>query len=310
MSRRALLTALLLSACGGGESAQAPAASGSGAVSAAPAASAAKAKGTAAEERPESPRPRPPRLPKGDPVPLERFAGVFPPKWRVGDTWRVLVMRQTSGVGTASGRSSMERFEYVFRVAGAPATPGEGEYRLKVVRRKDVSESYTIRFSGADGSLLRVDLDRKPTWDDPRDVRLGFPVVRKPGQFYRYGTLHPVASFPCLPAVPEKNPTVVQTIELHGLTDGAWLTWQLVEPEGEGLRFRLGQVFVPAADSTWPYDSREEVTMLWRRGDPWWSLLTESAIDERNENVDAAEIIGGRLVLGRLLQPGERGELW
>jgi hypothetical protein len=262
VSRRVALSVLLLSACGGEEDAASPG-SGSTAAPVDPSASARAAKATKEEEL-DFPLqlPLPPRIPKGAPVSVERFSGTFPPKWRVGDTWRVVLLRKEQNHGFVDARAYMDRFEYVFRVTRAPVVPEEGEYRLKVVRRKDVSESYTVSISSKDGCLLRIDRNQKPSPDGPRDVRLAFPIVREPGRFYRYGTLDPVASFPCLPPAPETNPILRETVAPYGVVNGTWSAWQLVEPEEDALRFHLGHVFVPAADAGWPYGTRHEVIML------------------------------------------------
>jgi hypothetical protein len=155
-------------------------------------------------------------------------------------------------------------------------------------------------FSAAGGALSRIDRDTSE--DADRNVRATFPIVREPS-FYMGGTVDPVTAFPCLPGSPQ-NPTVQEGV----VPDGTHAHWQLVEPKDDRLSFRLGYLFIPAADSGWPDSVLVESTMEWRRGEPWWSILKESDVNPYNHDILGAEFADGHLILGRLLGPAEVGE--
>lgn len=291
-----ILTALLLCGCGSQEQAvtSSSLASGTTSGSGTPETDA----DTSAELTPLTPGAwmPPPAIPNGGPLEETDLRGVFPPSWQVGNAWRVLTMtKEPNDSAFGHGITSvMGRREYRFLVVAAPVKGAVDEYRIDVSTSVDAEERHVLVFSARDRALVKV-VTRVRKQD--RDFR-GDSERTNQGPFVWE---RPVRAFPALPS-PLKNPFVVQKPSKYWTS----LTWQVIEPRGDTLVFDMGEISFTEG----PHHGKSSLRMEWRRGDPWWSLLTETSQYESPPSyLGGAELVDGRLVIGRLLHDGEKGEL-
>jgi hypothetical protein len=192
------------------------------------------------------------------------FEGVFPPRWRIGDHWRIRVETQTwDQLGQAVREVTKE---YDYRVAATPSEGGD-EYRIEAGWRG--RPHYVITFRARDGSFSSRSEYRqdKPT---PSPSRLDEMSGSLP--YLKYGATPPVFAYPVLP------PNLVNPFQylVPDHFDNAGV--QTVEATPEGLRFIIREV-----------DRLGKLAQIieWRRGEAWWSTAqfwTLSDAEEQPEN--------------------------
>lgn len=175
----------------------------------------------------------------GDPL-----VGVFPPSWRVGDRWTVVmtVRDDLQEVAMASPPPRWVDNEFHFEVLSV-AEADEDAYRLAVDSER---LHYVATYTKQPFAFARLE-DRS---------RGGFMIPRLPGEPIAPCVAGVVAGyitdFPAPPGmtVPEKQP-----VRMGGLTG-----WVQMAPTADGAR--------------WTYTiALSTETFTWSRGQPWWSTV-------------------------------------
>jgi hypothetical protein len=189
------------------------------------------------------PKPTPTVVP---PAPIA-FAQVFPPTWKLGDTWRVAMKTEVQGIpvaGPYTGREYITQ-EFNFEVIDVPSSSdAEGVYRLDIRTKRD---GRMLRYYGLyrakPFSFMRLEDD------DGKSVLLSYGT--NPAAPYLGGDRGGVVvDFPVLP-----TPATVGTTTFQ--VEGAPATQQ-VERTPTGLRFTFRRYTL-------------QVIIEWNAGEPWWS---------------------------------------
>jgi len=176
--------------------------------------------------------------------------GIFPPRWKKGDTWRIRYLLHPSGVENPVDEVSAENA--YFLVASVPSNDRE-LYRIEVRKSRNQQEnpfySFTVRaqdfsVAGIDAVGIHVARGAHPFPNEPERAAV-FPLV-----------------FPSV--APESLNWLFFELE-PGVAGEAREGWQKVSPwKGEELGIELG------SRSRHRY-ATFRVHLQWRRGDPWWS---------------------------------------
>src|SRR5262249_15870649 len=111
----------------------------------------------------------------------------------------------------------------------------------------------------------------------------------------------PIQGFPSLPPKLE-NPFLAYGPLTQ--SDDEYV-WQVVQPVGDGLVFELRTLTISYDEYLQVLGTLTGGRVVWRRGDPWWSLVTSLNDKYGSEPPAGGEVKDGRLVYGRLLHPGD-----
>jgi hypothetical protein len=175
--------------------------------------------------------------------------GIFPPRWQLGQRWRV----RMASPGLANGHI-MHPFEYV-----VAAVPGERQssYALHV-KSEDTGARFVLEFF-PDGSFQSA----RPPGEDASAQRVSGIEQRLPGDWFLGGPPPGAGGWPVLyhPAPPSRLPPSPLAEAMASPPRR-----QHVEATADGILLRA-----EVLDAL----PRRRLTWTWRRGDPWWSTLRE-----------------------------------
>ncbi len=254
---------------------------------------------------------RPP--PQGPPLSARHLEGVFPPKWHVGDQWIVERHEPKAAQMAAAPEIYILKTRYLFRVVEEPVE-ADGEYRMDIrrlirpydgdtggprIEAVDAAEGQiSASFWARDHSLIvardMTELD-KP-WGVEENGPHPFVGLRDPTRYDGHDV--PLDAFPSVPPTLD-NPFVWR---MAGVARSR--CWQVIRPTEEGLVFEI-EVLTWRGDE--PYGV-EEARIEWRRGEPWWSLVTTVDRYAAPPAEKGAELVDGRMVHARLLRNPDTGE--
>lgn len=200
--------------------------------------------------------------PTGDPL-----LGVFPPAWRVGDRWKVLMtIPDEQQVRIANPKTTWVDIEYQFEVETAPEGD-EGEYRVAIDSPK---LHYIATYEKQPFSFVRLD-DRSGA-----RLTLGSQVAPAAPSPYFGGVVRGfITDFPARPGsmAPGKQP-----VRIGGVMGAVEIA-----PTADGAR--------------WTYTSTITVeTFTWSRGEPWWSTLDKRVLPELEAHTPEPKAFSARLL--------------
>lgn len=250
---------------------------------------------------------RPP--PEGLPLSRKHLEGVFPPAWRAGDRWRVVVHETKRSTAAAPDPIYLHKKGFLFEVVQEPDGP-DGEYLIDIRRfflpeelarvppnhRPSMGprEHFSAKFWARDGTLIWCrDEDRE---EDALRARIGngpHPFVDAEEVSWTGTTPPPVHAFPALPARLE-NPLLYSYSGAEQSARG----WQRITPTEDGAIIEISEILLTFGEPTGQSDAR----LVWRRGDPWWSLHTSRYRLADPPQGKGVELEDGYQVYGRLLR--------
>ena len=189
------------------------------------------------------PKPTPTEVP---PAPIA-FEQVFPPTWKLGDTWRVAMKTEVQGIpvgGPYTGREYITQ-EFKYEVIEVPSpTDAEGVYRLDIRTKQD---GRMLRYYGSyrakPFSFMRLE-------DDDGNSVPSFESANPAAPYLGGDWGGVIKDFPVLPTPATVGTTTFQIA-------GAPATQQ-VEPTPTGLRFTFRRYTL-------------QVIIEWNAGESWWS---------------------------------------
>lgn len=233
---------------------------------------------------------------------------MFPPAWRAGDRWRVVVHEQKRSAAAVQDPYHVQRTGFLFEVVEEPDGP-DGEYLLDIRRfflpeelerilpeRRALAsprEHFSARFWARDGSLVWVRDQERDAGAPGAEVKNGpHPFVDTTVVTPTELTPPPVHAYPALPLGLE-NPLVYAFDGPEGSARG----WQRITPTEDGVIIEISQIDLTQGEPAGQSGAR----LVWRRGDPWWSLHTSVAFTE-TRGAGTQDVVDGHEVLGRLLR--------
>lgn len=204
--------------------------------------------------------------------PEDLFEGAFPPAWKVGDRWRVIMtVPSLVELRTSPGKTIWEDTEYRFEVESVPAGD-DGVYRVAV--DNDARDAHFVAtYLRQPFSFVRLD-DRSGA--NIEKVTKGTLFGGTPPSPYVGGVRRGfITDFPAHPGASRAGVYPV-TLELAACQ-------VRISPTRDGVQWTYSHPF-------WTE------TVTWARGAPWWSKLEKRVPPDWESSATEPLAFSGRLV--------------